>query len=75
MFKYTEICHKMRKAWFYQNRKEKVLITILYAKAFLYASFPCSARSLCVCWSSEPLSSTDTRRVMFRDWGGGGIYA
>lgn len=49
-FKYTQICRKMRKAWFYQNRKEKVFITILYAKAFLYASFPCSARfRVCVC--------------------------
>lgn len=68
-FKYTQICRKMRKAWFYQNRKEKVFITILYAKAFLYASFPCSARfrvCVCVCWSRGPPSSTDTRRVLFR---------
>lgn len=42
MFKYTEICHKMRNAWFSlkKKKKEKVLITILYAKAFLYAIFP-----------------------------------
>ena len=43
MFKYTEICHKMRNAWFSfkkKKKREKVLITILYAKAFLYAIFP-----------------------------------
>lgn len=41
MFKYTEICHKMRNAWFSlkNKKKERVLITILYAKAFLYAIF------------------------------------
>lgn len=46
MFKYTEICHKMRNAWFSfkkkekKRKREKVLITILYAKAFLNAIFP-----------------------------------
>lgn len=42
MFKYTEICHKMRKCLVFikkKKKKEKVLITILYAKAFVYAIF------------------------------------